>query len=298
MMMTSRLTLSVIAGAAMLSACGGSQPPIAATDSISQPAATQTKTFKYTGEPQIFTVPAGVSHVIVAASGAGSPSYSDGPSGPSSTGSNGGFVKATIPVTPGEKLAIFVGGAGRISHGGLGGRGGFNGGGTGGRGVYRTYDVNGGVGGGGASDIREGRSKLANRVLVAAGGGGGGVAVGYGAGAGGAGGGRVGGDGGGGCCSNPSGFGGLGGSQSAGGQGGSGGDRSGFGPGANGHRGKRGRGGLGGGESSAGGGGGGGGGGYYGGGGGGSSFVEPSATHVRNVQGGAGAGNGKIVISW
>ncbi|MGA9419357.1 MAG: hypothetical protein WBV40_09420, partial [Candidatus Cybelea sp.] len=66
---------------------------------------------------------------------------------------------------------------------------------------------------------------------------------------------------------------------------------------------------------SAGGAGGGGGGGYYGGGGGGagsqstsgggggggggggSSFVERSATHVKDVQGVA-SGNGQVVVSW
>jgi hypothetical protein len=40
------------------------------------------------------------------------------------------------------------------------------------------------------------------------------------------------------------------------------------------------------------------GGGGGGGGGGASSFVERSATHVKNKQGAAPSGNGQIVISW
>jgi hypothetical protein len=39
-------------------------------------------------------------------------------------------------------------------------------------------------------------------------------------------------------------------------------------------------------------------GGASGSGGGGSSFVERRVTHVRNAQGGAPTGNGRIVISW
>jgi hypothetical protein len=35
-----------------------------------------------------------------------------------------------------------------------------------------------------------------------------------------------------------------------------------------------------------------------GGGGGASSFIETNATHVKNLQGAAPSGNGKIVISW
>jgi hypothetical protein len=35
-----------------------------------------------------------------------------------------------------------------------------------------------------------------------------------------------------------------------------------------------------------------------GGGAGGSSYIEKRATHVKNIQGGAPPGNGRIVISW
>jgi len=102
----------------------------------------------------------------------------------------GGSVKATIPVTPGEKLAIFVGGYGATA-------GGFNGGGTGGS--TGGSGGNGG-GGGGASDVRQGGDRLANRVVVAGGGGG-----------------SIGGAGGGNCYrGGPDGCGGDGGPQSAG----------------------------------------------------------------------------------
>src|SRR6185437_4686491 len=69
------------------------------------------KTFAFTGGPQIFNVPSGVTHVTITAFGAGS------------KGARGGRVKATIPVLPGEPLTIFVGGEA------AGSTGGFNGGG-------------------------------------------------------------------------------------------------------------------------------------------------------------------------
>lgn len=118
-------------------------------------------------------VPTGVTHVTIVASGASGP-Y--GATGHYCTviGRLGGVVKATIPVTPGETLAVFVGGEGTIGapcgsqYGN--GSGAFNGGGDGGVSGY-GYD---GDGGGGASDVREGGCALSNRILVAGGGGGGG----------------------------------------------------------------------------------------------------------------------------
>jgi hypothetical protein len=238
--------------------------------------------FKYTGKMQTFAVPAGVTQVTIVATGA------SGPSGSSRSslycqyvGGNGGSVKATVPVTPGENLAVFVGGEGHGATGSTtcgcalsGTAGGFNGGGHGGTGAYEGA---GGCGGGGASDVRLGGSKLADRALVAGGGGGGGVAIGfYGAGGGGAGGGETGGTGGSGYPGSPEGYGGTGGTHNAGGTGGNGGQRGGYGRGASGHNGKLARGGA----------------------GGGSSYVEKNATHVKNLQGSASPGNGLIVISW
>jgi Glycine rich protein len=276
----------------------------------SQMRATNVARFHYTGALQNFTVPSGVTQITVTA---------DGASGEGSTfrhmkGGKGGLVKATIPVTSGETLAIFVGGEGGKSSA-SGGPGGFNGGGNGG--VTGSGSARGGNGGGGASDVRESGTGLANRVVVAGGGGGAGGFAQYIAGFGGAGGGPIGGRGGlhhvdGG----PSGSGGNGGSQTSGGKGGRSVHRGGFPVSAHGKRGKLGAGGDGGGAADSGNGGGGGGGGYYGGGGGSagslgtsgaggggggggaSSYIEASATNVVNRRGAAPRGNGEIVITW
>jgi large repetitive protein len=300
-----RFAFSMGIAAALLAGCGGSQPPVGAPGAMPQIAASK-KTFHYTGHKQTFVVPGGVNQLNVTVLGAsgGSTENSYG-----SLGGNGGRVKATIPVTPGEKLAIFVGGMGaRIA-------GGFNGGEPGGIGNASGSGVVDGNGGGGASDIRVGGDQLSDRIIIAGGGGGGGGEGDYGQGNGGNGGGKIGAAGlyGG---YKSDGYGGTGGTQSAGGDGGEGGHLRGYGRGSAGHPGALGLGGNGGGKSSDGGGGGGGGGGYYGGGGagagshaasgigggggggGGSSFFEPSATHVKSLQGKAPAGNGQITIFW
>ena len=73
-----------------------------------------------------------------------------------------------MPVTSGEKMLVFVGGAGS------GSMGGFNGGANGGGGVAPDSYCprSDGRGGGGSSDLRVGGDKLGDRILVAAGGGG------------------------------------------------------------------------------------------------------------------------------
>jgi hypothetical protein len=160
------------------------------------------RTFKYTGHQQAFTVPLGVTAIKIRAFGA-SGAGSTGGYGSESMGSVGGSVKATILVTPGEKLAVFVGGEGATA-------GGFNGGGNGGS---TTGSGGNGGGGGGPSDVRQGGDKLGDRVIVA--GGGGGPSVFYGTGNGGPGGGSVGGAGGGDCYrGGPDGCGGGGGGSS------------------------------------------------------------------------------------
>ena len=100
--------LSIYVASAVLAACGGSQPPIGAPGSM-QNRASNTKIFRYTGHRQTFIVPSGVDQLKVTVLGAtgGSTEGSFG-----SVGGDGGRVKATIPVTPGEQLAIFVGGTG------------------------------------------------------------------------------------------------------------------------------------------------------------------------------------------
>ena len=190
----SSCTFTIGAAAALLAGCGGSQPPLGAPGAMPQnTAAHGSKTFNYFGSEQHFKVPRGVTQLTVTARGASGPYGATG-SYCTVIGGLGGVVKATIPVTPGETLAVFVGGEGTIGavcgsqYGN--GNGGFNGGGDGGRAGYNYY----GDGGGGASDVREGGSALSDRVLVAGGGGGQGAR--YQGGAAGAGGGRRGGAGG------------------------------------------------------------------------------------------------------
>ena len=314
-------SLSVSVVAILLAGCGGSQPSSNALGVRSQSASHGSETFSYTGAEQAFTVPTGVTQVTITARGA------SGPQGRNYgscyyRGDNGGRVQATIPVTSGEALAIFVGGEGGMGgacgNGSGGGLGGFNGGGNGGApGASGGSGNDSGNGGGGASDVRQGGDGLKNRVVVAGGGAGGGVNVGYGAGKGGKGGGIVGGHGNGCYQLSPDGCGGTGGTQSQGGKGGRGGHRQFFNPGARGRRGELGIGGDGGGGTFYSGTGGGGGGGGYdggggggagswstsgvgggGGGGGGSSYIEPGATYITDRRGGERPGNGEITISW
>ena len=116
--------------------------------------------FSYTGSPQEWIVPEGVTEIQVDAYGASGSQTSAGYCGGAE--GLGGRVQALLTVTPGQVLKIYVGGS-NYYHGydGSGGPG-WNGGGS-------SYDGNGG---GGATDIRIGGSELTERVLVAGGGGG------------------------------------------------------------------------------------------------------------------------------
>lgn len=107
-----------------------------------------TVTFTYTGAPENWTVPDGVTQVTFDLSGA---------PGGGRLGGYGGRVVATLAVMPGVTYQIRVGG-----HGTFGG--GYNGG---GKGSGRAEN------GGGASDVRSGAFGLEDRLLVAGGGGGG-----------------------------------------------------------------------------------------------------------------------------
>jgi Glycine rich protein len=148
-------------------------------------AAPTTVTFSYTGAVQTWVVPAGVTQATFDLFGAQGGDNTAG-GGCGDTGGMGGRARATIAVTPGETISIYVGGRGGLADtAGVGGAGGFDGGGAGGTGVEGTG------GGGGASDVRIGGTSLADRVIVAGGGGGVGSAC-NGAGNGGAGGGAVG----------------------------------------------------------------------------------------------------------
>lgn len=117
------------------------------------------QTFVYTGAPQLYVVPEGVTSISVEVKGA------QGGNAGNSNGGRGAIVTATLAVTPGESIQINVGGSG--NHGGWNG---------GGRGVAF---------GGGASDIRRPAFSTSSscafdlncsataRILVAGGGGGG-----------------------------------------------------------------------------------------------------------------------------
>ena len=251
---------------------GVHKPQTAVAESGSQ-------TFSYTGAEQTFTVPSGVNSITVDVKGAAG-GYN------SSSEPKGGRVQATLPVTAGATLYIYVGGKGGASSGG------FNGGGS--SGSYSCM-----YSGGGASDIRSGGNALSNRIIVAGGGGGNGSNCGNDSAPGGDGGGLVGESGCENSCSSCQ-YTGAGGTQSAGGVAGptsnsyctgnndgtlgNGGSNTGSGPG--GFRGT------------------GGGGGYYGGGsgcyegaGGGSSYTAGNASSVTHTQG-YQSGNGEIVINW
>ncbi len=315
--------LSCCVVAIMLAGCGGAQAQIGAPGAMPQnypidgTAAVHHQTFAYTGAKQSFTVPSGVKSIAVVALGAAGSAYSyrericQG---------RGGRVFAVIPVTPNQRLSVYVGGEGSFTGGG------FNGGGAG-AGSYAGW-------GGGASDVRIGPGGFRDRLVVSGGGGGEGSNVYFGSGrvfgCGGGGGGLVGGKGRHGAgvyvrsvgrSDQGGGRGGHGGTQSAGGNGGLGGTGSVCTePGDAGSRGTLGVGGDGARNSASYGGasGGGGGGGYFGGGGGGSScvgtssyigsgggggggssYAEPSATKVRMWQNWKTAtGNGLVVFSW
>jgi RHS repeat-associated protein len=225
-----------------------------------------TVNFSYTGALQTWTVPAGVTSVRVTA---------DGAQGDGTYGGLGGRVTATLSVTPGSTLSVYVGGRGS------GATGGFNGGGGG-----NPY---GGSPGGGASDIRTGAAQLADRVLVAGGGGGQARDATAVAGMGGSGGGLVGEAG-----ADEGLPGGGGGTQTAGGA---------WGGGLYGTGGSLGQGGGGtyhggdGGGGYYGGGAGGGDTGGEGGGGGGSSYAAPSAVNVSYWRG-FHAGDGDVSITY
>src|SRR5690606_29001240 len=121
--------------------------------------------FSYTGGQQTWVVPPGVTSIdvdVVGASG-GNSSGSYG----TNAGGKGGRVQATLSVTPGQTLYIYVGGQGSgISSGSV--SGGYNGGGQ----AYSSSTSYGAASGGGASDIRIGGTALNNRYIVAGGGGG------------------------------------------------------------------------------------------------------------------------------
>ena len=223
------------------------------------------KTFNYTGSAQQWTVPAGVTSIVVECFGAEGKGTGPG------IGGKGGMAKATVPVTPSSTVYVYVGGKSSDATGG------WNGGGT----AHVTI----GGGGGGASDIRIGGNTFADRKVVGGGGGGAGAKIGYTP-IGGGGGGLIGGNGNGSA---------QGGTQTAGGAagGGNGATAGVLGIGGNGRSNV--------GSSSGGGGGlygGGGSGATYGGGGGGSSYYDASGNTDKSTTPGIQSGHGEIVFKY
>lgn len=219
------------------------------------------RTFTYVSNAaQSYTVPDGVTSLTIDAYGA------EAARGNAGSAARGGKAAATMPVTPGTTLYVYVGQNGTD--------GGWNGGAPGGNGG--TQGGSPGGRGGGASDVRTGDS-LDSRIVVAGGaGGGGGDGAGHGD-AGGAGG------GGGSAATGPAGVG------------------VGGGNGNNGLKGGGGGGGGGGGYQGGDGGNGGASAGAFGtsgngqGGGGGSSYISSAAT-ASSTTPGVQTGSGQVVI--
>lgn len=207
--------------------------------------------FKYTGKPETYVVPDGVTSLSVTLYGA------------RSGGAFGGATQATIPVKPGEVLTINVGGDGQQppdATGKTAGAGGYNGGGDGAVAhCCFARDATAGTGGGGATSI----AHADGRWAAIAGGGGGNSGSGEN---GGSGGGAAGQNG----ATSQYGTGGAGGTQNC--------DHSQIGPGTAGRSGP---------NSAYGGGGGGGG---YCGGDGGSGSSSHDGSDVGDAGGGGGSG--------
>ncbi|MEM1322340.1 MAG: glycine-rich protein [Bacteroidota bacterium] len=237
-------------------------------------------TFDFTGNLQTFTVPEGVTSICIDAQGAA------GGDAISTTGGQGGRVKASINVTPGEVLNLYIGGQGMsyVSSENTPRLGGWNGGGD--------ATIATASGGGGATDIRIGGTSLLDRIVVV-GGGGGAKSDACAATPAGDGGEYTGDDGG--ACGGTAG---AGATQSAGGAGGCNGPTCGT-------AGSLGQGGSGANSSTATGGGGGGGGWYGGGGGhdlgnggGGSSYTHLDRTaNVVHTKGGSSS-DGRIILTY
>ena len=123
--------------------------------------------FDFTGTHQTYVVPPGICRLQIEVVGA-----AGGPQGTAGTPGPGAREISTFAVTPGDSLLVYVGGQGGEAVGSTPGAGGWNGGGAGGSAFGERGGRAGkaGSGGGGATDIRQGGSGLADRILVAAGG--------------------------------------------------------------------------------------------------------------------------------
>jgi hypothetical protein len=123
-------------------------------------------TLFFTGGEQNYTIPCGVTSVIIDAfGGKGANGTNGGNNSIGGVGGLGGHAQGVLSVTSGQSLTVVVGGQA------TGVTGGYNGGGFGGN-AGTSF---GAGGGGGATDIRLGGNTIGDRILVAGGGGGGGT---------------------------------------------------------------------------------------------------------------------------
>jgi len=140
---------------------------------------TTTCTFSYTGAPEAWVVPAGVTSAVFGLFGAQGGNFAPLGFLPGGSGGKGGHVQATVTLTPGATLNMRVGGKGDDAivvenvSGTFAVSGGFNGGGTNSITCSGCSSILGGAGGG-SSDVRTSADGLTDRLLVAGGGGGGG----------------------------------------------------------------------------------------------------------------------------
>lgn len=139
------------------------------------------KRFNYTGNYQVYTVPATGYYQLFAKGGDGGKSYSNQSYG-TQYGIKGNDISGKVKLNYGEKLYVYVGAAG--VNGGSNGQGRTSssfGWGTGGGGYNqsRTWDyggwIGGGGGGGGATTFALSTSNVSSRLLVAGGGAGAGT---------------------------------------------------------------------------------------------------------------------------
>jgi LPXTG-motif cell wall-anchored protein len=124
-----------------------------------------TKDFVYTGAPEDWTVPAGITSITALVCGASGENMLLGGTSTKFAGrpGHGGCVGADVRVAPGDVIHVRVGGHATTSAGGWPDGG-----------LMTCPGIICGGGGGASSDIRIGGDTLADRVLVGGGGGGGG----------------------------------------------------------------------------------------------------------------------------
>lgn len=138
-------------------------PPVTAIDADTSQTFVSNGDNQNTGEPQTFTVPAGVRQIFIECHGG------EGGASGAFSGEGGGGIGAKViglfPVTPLEQLTVYVGKHSGRQHGG------WPNGGSGGDGASGDN----GSGGGGASSVRRSGGTFADSMIVAAGGGGGSI---------------------------------------------------------------------------------------------------------------------------